>query len=144
MKSSITFKEIDAENAESVILIASLHRRIFGKHVPVPVLEGHWWLAYDGSKAVGFCGLSLNCSTKGAGFLCRSAVVKSHRGRGIQKKMIRLRERKAEAIGLSQLVSYTIDNPASSNSLISCGYRIYSPKKKWADESAIYWRKVFE
>jgi GNAT superfamily N-acetyltransferase len=141
---TIAFKPINTGDAKMVGKLAALHHRVFGDGAPVPPLDGHWWIAYDGDKAIGFCGLSLNVNTAGAGFLCRAGVVSAYRGQGIQKKMIRLRERQALSLSLTQLLTYTIDNPSSANSLIACGYRTYSPKKKWAAPEAVYWQKVIE
>ena len=53
--------------------------------------------------------------------LCRSGVIKSFRGKGIQKKLIRSRERFSRTLGWKWLITDTTDNPPSSNSLISCG-----------------------
>jgi len=133
--------EVDVNDALTIARLASLHHRIFGQHAPAPSFDGYWWIAEGSGKPIGFCGLSLNVATKGAGFLCRAGVIGAYRGQGIQKQMIRLRERKAISLGLEQLVTYTIDNPPSANSLIACGYRTYSPKHKWAATEAVYWRR---
>lgn len=102
---------------------------------------GHWWIAYDGQLPIGFAGLLPSVKWSDAGYLCRAGVVRSHRGHGIQKRLIRVRERKARSLQWSWLVSDTLDNPASANSLIHCGYRLFHPAKPWGLPGALYWRK---
>lgn len=101
----------------------------------------YWWVMYDKDKPIAFCGLSSVTSWPQAGYLCRSGVIDEYQGRGLQKKLIRLRERKARKIGWEWLISDTTNNLPSSNSLISCGYKLYEPQVKWAYGHSLYWRK---
>jgi predicted acetyltransferase len=108
-------------------------------------LEGKWWLVRKGKDVVGFAGLRpcLMPQNKGLGFLCRVGILKNHRGHGLQKRLIRVREKAARAMGLKELVTYAVpDNLPSSNSLISCGYRLYRPGNLWGGSTALYWRKA--
>lgn len=104
-------------------------------------LDGHWWIAYDGTRPVAFCGLRGVGDPVYAGYLCRAGVIPEYRGRGIQKRLIRVRERKAKALGWPEVISDTNLNPASANSLIACGFRTYTPEEPWGFETATYWRK---
>jgi predicted acetyltransferase len=103
-----------------------------------------WWVAWEGKQPVAYAGLRL-CSmpeNRGLGFLCRAGVVPSHRGRRLQKKMIRIRERAARQLGLKELVTYCIStNSPSLNSLVGCGFRFYSPATKYGGPGAVYLRK---
>jgi GNAT superfamily N-acetyltransferase len=103
-----------------------------------------WWVAWDGTEPVAYAGLRL-CSmpeNRGLGFLCRAGVVPSHRGRGLQKRLIRIRERAARELGLKELVTYCIcSNSPSLNSLVGCGFRFYSPATKYGGPGAVYLRK---
>jgi predicted acetyltransferase len=103
-----------------------------------------WWVAWDGTQPVGFGGLRpcTLAENRGLAFLCRAGVVPSHRGRGLQKQLIRLRERAARALGLKELVTYCVpSNSASLNSLIACGFKFYNPATKWGGATAVYLHK---
>lgn len=103
-----------------------------------------WWVAWNGKEPVAYAGLRL-CSlpeNRGMGFLCRAGVVPAHRGRGLQKKLIRVREQAARKLGLTELVTYCLcSNSPSINSLVACGYRFYSPATKYGGPGAVYLRK---
>jgi GNAT superfamily N-acetyltransferase len=108
---------------------------------PFPVDDGYWWVATDGDEPVGFGGLIQSVRWADCGYLCRSGVVPYFRGKGIQKKLIRVRLAHAKAIGWNWVITDTTDNPASSNSLIATGFRLFEPSKPWAFKHSLYWRK---
>lgn len=110
-----------------------------------PTLENSlWWVVWQGKEPVGYAGLRV-CQTscnKGLGFLSRAGVLRKHRGKGLQKRLIRAREAEARALGLNELVTYVAHwNSPSINSLVSCGYRFYRPATKWGGKEAVYLRK---
>jgi GNAT superfamily N-acetyltransferase len=104
--------------------------------------DGYWWLAWaeDGTVA-GFASMHPSVRWLGTGFLSRAGVVLHCQGFGLQKRLIRARERYARRLGWEWLVSDTTENPASSNSLISCGFKIYDPTWPYRVKETIYWRK---
>lgn len=103
-----------------------------------------WWIAWHGKQPVAYAGLRL-CRLEqnlGAAFLCRAGVIPGHRGRGLQKRLIRVREQDARKLAVTELITYCVSyNCASINSLIACGYRTYWPATKWGGSNAIYLRK---
>lgn len=101
----------------------------------------HWWAYRDfEGTLIAICGLDLYSDD--GGFLCLSWVNPDFRGQGFQKKMIRIRERKARTLGLTRLVSYTLhENCPSANNLIACGYKTYVPDEYWGQKDANYWYK---
>jgi len=103
-----------------------------------------WWLVTLGKEVVGYAGLR-PCQmpqNRGAAFLCRVGILRKHRGRGLQKRLIRVRERAARAAGIDEVITYTAAwNLPSANSLISCGYRLYRPESLWGGDTSLYWRK---
>lgn len=103
-----------------------------------------WWVAWEGKEPVAFAGLRL-CAlpeNRGLGFLCRAGVIPAYRGRGLQKKLIRVREAAARQLGMNELVTYCIcSNAPSMNSLVACGYRFYSPATKYGGPGAVYLRR---
>ena len=102
-----------------------------------------WWIVWQGREPVGYAGLSLAAQNKGLGFFSRAGVLPRHRGRGLQKRLIRVRETEARALGIPEIVTYVVDhrNSPSINSLVSCGYRFYRPSAKWAGKTPVYLRK---
>jgi RimJ/RimL family protein N-acetyltransferase len=100
-----------------------------------------WWIIWRDKKPVAYAGLRpcKNPQNKGIGFFCRAGVLPNHRGRGLQKRLIRVRERAARRLGLKEVVTYcALWNCASINSLIRCGYKLYWPASKWAGSGSVY------
>lgn len=135
----LTIKAVDGARHADVLL--NLQLTILPYDKPATTEVGWWWIVYDGEKPIGFAGLYPSAKWGDAGYLCRSGVLPSHRGRGLQKRLIRVRERKARALGMKWLISDTYENPPSSNSLIACGYRTYHPSEPWGADGVTYWRK---
>lgn len=129
------------DGAASGAILRELQVTTLPGDVPMSTRTGWWWLAHDGCKPVAFAGLTRSSKWSDAAYLCRAGVVASHRGKGLQRRLIAVRERKARALGLRWLITDTFDNPASGNSLIRAGFRLFSPSKPWAASGALYWRK---
>jgi GNAT superfamily N-acetyltransferase len=109
-----------------------------------PTLENAlWWVVWNGKEPAGYAGLRL-CQlpqNEGVGFLSRAGVVASHRGKGLQKRLIRAREAAARSLGLTDIVTYVAAwNSPSINSLVACGYRFYNPAK-WGGTGSVYLQK---
>ena len=132
---------VDHSDEKTAALLQYLQLAILESDQPHELPGAHWWIAFDGELPVGFGGVVQSVTWFDTGYLCRSGVVRSHRGQGIQKRLIRVRERKARELGWNWLITDTFKNPASSNSLIGCGYRVFVPSKPWGFDGAIYWRK---
>jgi ribosomal protein S18 acetylase RimI-like enzyme len=96
------------------------------------------WVAYDGSKQVGFV---LFRDHGGLVFLERAGVLPAYGGRGLYQRLLRAAER-----GLpkgARLVTYTArDNLASANGLIAAGWRLYEPQARWGWADGLYLTKV--
>jgi GNAT superfamily N-acetyltransferase len=123
-------------------LLLWLQLETLPRDTPHETCVGHWWVAFDGTNPIGFAGMVQSIRWSDAGYMCRAGVVRSHRGKGLQKRLIRVRERKARQLGWNWLVTDTRGNPPSGNSLISCGFRLFTPSNPWGHEDAIYWRKA--
>jgi GNAT superfamily N-acetyltransferase len=135
--------------------ISSLDRVCFRSdepiEVPGPTL---WWVAEALGKnrggrggrrweIVAYAGLYVcrQPQNLGMGFLNRVAVTPDFRGQGIQKRLIRCRLRGAWDLGVREVVTYTVPwNPASGNSLLSCGFRLYRPEYRWGGAGSVYFR----
>lgn len=122
--------------------VLTLQLQILPSDEPWPVESAVWWLAFDDiGKVIGFAGLSQSARWSDAMYLCRSGVIESARGKGVQRRLIQVRERWARRNGRRWLITDTHSNPASANSLIKRGFAMYIPRRPWAGDTACYWRK---
>lgn len=142
---SFLIKEVDPDEPHYRDELIDLHDLTFFDPLIRPDLpRGWWWLVYEGTNAMGFCGLT-ECpppTAPGYGYLKRAGVLKAYRGQGLQRKLITVREKKARKLGFKIMLTDTTDNPPSSNSLIRAGYKIFEPENRWAFKHSIYWRKT--
>lgn len=123
--------------------IREMHKECFPKLPEYNELHGDWWIAYD-PMPVAFVGLQASVRTEGAGYLCRAGVLPHARGKGLQRKLVRVREKEAKRKGWVVLFSDTDPvNSASQHNLIECGFRPFRPTVMWATHGAdwVYWRK---
>lgn len=100
-----------------------------------------YWVGFDDQKPVAFCIASPSVRWSDTVYLARSGVLPSHRGQRLQKRMISIRERWARRNGYVWAITDTAENPASANSLISMGYRMFDPSQPWGLDYSLYWRK---
>jgi GNAT superfamily N-acetyltransferase len=103
--------------------------------------DGVWWMAHHRITPIGFSCLSPSQQMEDGIYLGRCGVLSAYRGYGIQRQMIRLRVQWARRHGYRWAVSDTTDNIPSANNLISCGFRLYTPKVLYSFARALYWRK---
>lgn len=141
-------REVDGLDEEIVDVIRELHDHVFGDSAPNISAEeaarGHWWLAYavDGGRDLaGFCGLTPTYADETLGYLKRAGVLRPHRGQGLQRRFVRVREAKARRLGYRSIITDTSDNPSSANNLIKCGYRMFTPENPWGFRHTCYWEK---
>jgi GNAT superfamily N-acetyltransferase len=136
-------KRVDGNDDETADLLRELHDEIFGDSAPqIDPEEGYWWVAHDGREVAGFCMLmATEAQPTTVAYLKRAGVRLLHRGQGLQRRFVRVREMLARKLGFRTLVTDTTDNPSSANNLIACGYRIYRPPEPWGFHHTIYWYK---
>ena len=133
--------QVRITRSDDISLLKRLHVDTFPADDFPRFTSGWWWVARQGEVAVAFCGVQPSAHWGDCVYLVRAGVMPSHRGLGLQKRLIKVRERFARQMGASWSITYTYRNPASSNSLIRCGYRIYEPASPWGPAGSIYWRK---
>ena len=136
--------EVDlASNSRALNSIVQMHLECFraSELHPDQFSKGYWWIAFDGGEPVGFAGITQSVRWGDAGYLCRSGVVEGVRGQGLQKRLIAARLAKARRVGWNWVITDTRRNPASANSLINCGFKMYQPAVPWGMKDACYWRK---
>jgi len=107
---------------------------------PSHVKAGWWWVHYSAAgNAIAFCGLHTDRHSRA--HLSRAGVSVLARGQGLQRKMIRLRMKKAASLKVERVLTYTdAKNAPSSNNLAACGFRIWIPGSGF-DPAFIRWYK---
>ncbi len=137
---SYRIREVDGEESDDIL--AELHENTFADAAYLPDFKiGFWWIVYHGKEPVGFAGLVPSQQRVDAGYMIRAGVVPKHRGRGLQKRLIRVREAKARRLGWTSLVSDTMENIRSANNLIRHGFKLYNPIFAYSFDTALYWEK---
>ena len=139
MKFSV--KKVDIRIPSVQTTLTFLQKKILPEDIPYKTDRGHWWVAYaEDGKPVGFAGLVRSTRWSDTGYFCRAGVLDSFTGHGLQKRLIRVRLAQAKKLGWNWCITDTTDNPASSNSLISCGFKMYTPANPWSFKNACYWK----
>jgi len=134
-------RQVDTIFEKHILALTRLHELCFPSDDMPDFKKGYWWIAYDDSEPVGFCGLTHVQSWDSAGYLNRGGMIRTHRGKGMQRRMINVRVNKARKVGWSWLISATRENIPSSNNLIACGFKLYNPNYEWLDGHSLYWIK---
>ena len=137
-------KQVNAKSDQMRSLLLYLQKKCLPHDEPYDTDFGWWWIIYEKDKPVGFAGLVRSANWLDTGYLCRSGVLPAYRGMGLQKRLISVRVRKAKQLGYNWLISDTNDNPPSSNSLISQGFKLYDPSNAYGDFKTLYWRKKLD
>jgi GNAT superfamily N-acetyltransferase len=134
-------RKVDLREPANVTLLCYLQKKILPEDEIYKPERGHWWIAYtEAGKPVGFAGLVRSIKWTDTGYLCRAGVLESFTGFGLQKRLIKVRQQQAKKLGWNWLITDTTNNPASSNSLISCGFKMYTPANPWSFKNACYWK----
>ena len=100
-----------------------------------------WWLAYEGTRVVGYAGARV-WEPDQALYLHRAGVLPEARGQGLQRRLIRARVQYARRLGLIRAYTYTAAwNVRSSNNLAACGFRLWRPARPWGGKNCLYYYK---
>ena len=135
-------REVDGHDDEIADVLADLHRLTFFNGAAIPEFDfGNWWLAFHEEAPIAFAGLVPSTRACNAGYLSRVGVLKKHRGRALQLRLMRAVESRVRHNGWNSVVSDTTDNIASANNFIRAGYRLFQPQYPWGWPNTLYWRK---
>lgn len=122
--------------------LRALHTLTFPLDEHEDYSSGYWWIVWDGAEPVGFAGSRHAYTEPETTYLSRCGVLASHRGLGLQRRLLKARLKAAEADGHVAVITTTYCNPPSGNNLIRAGFRMYTPVEPWSSsEGTCYWRK---
>lgn len=101
----------------------------------------HWWTVYaEDGKPAGFAALLPEKHNRA--FLGPSGVLKKYRGHGLQRRLIRARERFAVRHGFDAMYTYVQrGSEVSANNLLACGFKLYKPQRTFGGPTAYYVEK---
>jgi len=136
----VYFKQIKL-TTDSKPMLLRLQKICLPYDKPYVSTDSTWWVGLDGDKPVAFCVVSPSTRWKDTVYLSRSGVIPEYRGKGLQKRMITIREMYAKRKNYTWIITDTTANPQSSNSLIRRGYQLFEPSDPWAYVHSLYWRK---
>ena len=139
MKFSI--RKANIKSAKTVAIIMRLQKATLPYDKPYEPKSGAWFIAYaeDGEPAA-FAGIVQSNQWTDTAYLCRAGVLTKYTGHGLQARLIKARLRAAKAMGYVHAITDTTTNPASSNSLINAGFKLYEPSRPHAYAHSLYWR----
>jgi GNAT superfamily N-acetyltransferase len=102
------------------------------------------WLGWAKGTPVAFC-TARYWRSEGSVFLERAGVLPIAQGNGLQRRMIRLREKWAKQQGAECVLTYVeARNYESLVNLLRCRYRLYEPANPWGIEGGHYFRKELD
>ena len=137
-------KRVDTRQPSVQTRLSALQKKCLPYDKPYDTIHGYWWIATQDGVDCAFAGLICSPWWSDCGYLIRCGVVPDMRGQGLQKKFIRVRIRQAKALKMNWVITSTYDNPASANSLIACGFKMFDPTKPWMAAHTSYWRLKLE
>lgn len=134
---SITLRRAVSTEDEAAVL--ALDRALFPQDEPVTIAHALWIAEDARGLPVGFCAAK---NTQSYAFLLRAAVTEGANGKGLQRRMIRVREQWAKRQGAKRIITYVSHaNARSLVNLIRCGYRFYLPPTPYAGKRFHYLEK---
>jgi GNAT superfamily N-acetyltransferase len=138
---AMKIKRVDVSCPEVQTKLSVLQKKCLPLDKPYDTTNGYWWIVVDAQNIeCAFAGLVASSRWSDTGYLCRAGVIPSHRGHGIQKRLIRARIRQARELNWNWVITDTYHNPASANSLISVGFKMFEPTIPWGANGTLYWR----
>lgn len=138
---NFTIRKVDTRVPAIQTTLAFLQKKILPADIPYKTDRGHWWVAYAPcGKPVAFAGLVRSIKWTDTGYLCRAGVLDGFTGNRLQLRLIKARLAQARKLGWNWCITDTTDNPASSNSLINAGFKLYTPGSPWSFKNALYWK----
>ena len=126
--------------------IKALHDEIFpSDDFDENVERNAAWLIRNHTAVIGFCMARPLSSDPATLFLSRAGLISKARGKGLQKRMIRVRVAYARKNGFKKVITYVHrDNIQSAVNLEKCRFRLYAPAEDWAGKNFLYFMMVID
>jgi GNAT superfamily N-acetyltransferase len=138
---SYEISEIDGTTFVSLIYNFNQQVPEWPKLKPQHYTNGYWWIVNFNLEPVAFAGLVPFHPFSKTGYLKRCYVSPEHRGKGLQRKLLTIREKKARQLGWTLMVSDCGNgNQGSIKNFDKAGYTVCEPEQPWEKES-LYWYK---
>jgi GNAT superfamily N-acetyltransferase len=137
--------EVDGEKyADEINRFNGLFPDDFLPLKPKHFAKGFWWLVHCDVKLIGFAGMVPFDPFPRVGYLKRAAVLKEHRGHGLQRELMEAREERARAsTDWTHFVSEcSIENIASGNNFIAAGFKLCEAERPWEKETLFWIKKL--
>lgn len=141
MQAKYRIERLDLQDTTACAAVVRLHKKCFPADDVLEPTYGYWWVVKNKTDIVGFAAMRLSTRWGDTGYLWRAAVAPLHRGRGLQRRLILVREKLARKLGWAYLISDTNQNPQSANNLIKAGYTMYDPTWPYGLDNTCYWKK---
>lgn len=131
--------------AEEITKFNALFHDQFTALKPRHLDRGHWWLVYLAGRTVGFAGMVPFHPFSRVGYLKRAAILPEHRGHGLQRQLIDVREEFARSgTDWTHLISECLaSNVSSANNFIRAGFMLCEPERPW-EKDTLYWIKEIQ
>lgn len=114
---------VDSQSEWIQRIIDASHEKSINFRLSPFTKDKSWWVAIEDGKFAGFAGVVPNYAPDNAMFIGPCGILPEFRGRGLQRKFMRVRERYAAAKGCSRLVgAIERDNTFSGNNFIRSGF----------------------
>jgi GNAT superfamily N-acetyltransferase len=133
---------------KNVALVRSLEDRILaGQYFEGPDAGNSYWLVKRGAVPVGYCSIRPSQFDPGAtAFLSRCGVLPACRGKGLQRRCIRVRVAWARRHDYKRVITYVAtDNIHSARNVIREGFEPWWPPASvgpWAGRDVAYFIKT--
>ena len=131
-------RTVRVDPAKKTAVLTALHTLTFPSDEIPTWKHDATWLVMDNGEPVAF--LYAEDVGDNTLYFSRVGVLPSHRGKGVQAKLMAKLEAHAKAEGYEVIISTTLNNLPSANSFIKRGWRLYDPAAPWAWEGTLYWR----
>lgn len=136
----IRVRRANPRSMQDLCDIAWLQQQCLPWDKPADPRTGWWWIARENGRPVAFAAMVPSSQWGDAVYFNRAGVAPDCRGKGLQKRLIRVRIHAARRLGFRWAITDTTHNPASANSLVACRFRMFEPTKRWAWRHSLYFR----
>lgn len=128
---------IKVRKTKNLKFILKLNEQIFPEDPLETSASSLFWLIFMNDIPVGFASARGLMYSPDVAYFDRAGLKPIAQGQGLHKKLINIRLRYLRRIGYRCAITYCLDdNFPSANNLVSCGFKLYEPQERWADDAS--------